>query len=218
MIDAISAEVVVIPAGSELLHADLRIPPRPQGVVIFAHGSGSSRFSSRNRRVAESLHIRGFATVLLDLLTPKEESVDIYTAEFRFDIARLAARVGAAAVWSASQSTLSDLPVGLFGASTGAGAALIAAAEHPELVRAVVSRGGRPDLANHFLQRVHAPTMLIVGGADREVLEMNRQALAEMLCVVQLHVVHGATHLFEEAGTMEEVERVAGEWFERHLK
>ena len=218
MTAAASEIVVEIRAGAALLHADLSVPPRPQGVVIFAHGSGSSRFSARNRQVAQSLNIRGYATVLLDLLTAEEESVDIYTAEYRFDIARLASRVGAAAEWSRTIPELSELPLGYFGASTGAAAALIAAAERPDLVHAVVSRGGRPDLANPWLSRVHAPTLLIVGGADREVLEMNRAAKNQMLAVVELQVVHGATHLFEEPGTLEAVERLAGEWFERYLK
>ena len=215
---AVSAEVVEIPAGSAQLHADLQVPPRPLGVVIFAHGSGSSRFSARNRQVAESLNIRGQATLLLDLLTSEEESVDMYTAQYRFDIARLAARVRAAAEWTRTVPALSELPIGYFGASTGAAAALIAAADRPDLVRAVVSRGGRPDLANHALPRVHAPTLLIVGGADREVIEMNRQAMREMLAVVELRLVHGATHLFEEPGTLEEVERLAGDWFEQYLR
>ena len=218
MIATGSAEVVEIPAGSALLHADLRVPPRPLGVVIFAHGSGSSRFSARNRQVAESLNIRGHSTLLLDLLTPAEESVDVYTAQYRFDIPRLAARVRAAAEWARTVPDLAELPLGYFGASTGAAAALIAAADRPDLVQAIVSRGGRPDLANHALPRVHAPTLLIVGGADRDVIEMNRQAMRQMLSVVELRLVHGATHLFEEPGTLEEVERLAGDWFEEHFK
>jgi dienelactone hydrolase len=213
-----SSKTVEIPAGPVFLHADLNVPPRPQGVVIFAHGSGSSRFSSRNRQVAETLNVRGYATLLLDLLTAKEESVDIYTAEFRFDIPRLASRVQAAAEWAASVPEIKDLPIGYFGASTGAAAALMAAAERPDLVHAVVSRGGRPDLANHWLPRVHAPTLLIVGGADRDVIEMNRSAKKEMKALVELKIVRGATHLFEERGTLEEVERLAGEWFEKYLK
>ena len=140
---AVSDKVVEILAGAVLLHADLSVPPRPQGVVIFAHGSGSSRFSARNRQVAESLNMRGYATVLLDLLTAEEESVDIYTAEYRFDVARLASRVRAAAEWSRTIPDIWELPLGYFGASTGAAAALIAAAERPDLVHAVVSRGGR---------------------------------------------------------------------------
>jgi dienelactone hydrolase len=200
-----------------MLHADLLMPNRPRGMVIFAHGSGSGRFSSRNRQVAETLQMRGYATLMLDLLTAEEESVDQYTAEFRFDIQRLAARVRAAAEWAQTVPALSQLPIGYFGASTGAAAALIAAAERPDLVHAVVSRGGRPDLANDALPRVHAPTLLIVGGADRAVLEMNREAMRQMRAHVELRVVKGATHLFEEPGTLEEVERAAGEWFEHYV-
>jgi putative phosphoribosyl transferase len=214
----VSAEVVEIRAGSALLHADLQVPPRPLSVVIFAHGSGSSRFSARNRQVAESLNIRGHATLLLDLLTIEEESVDVYTAQYRFDIPRLARRVQAAAEWTRTVPELGELPLGYFGASTGAAAALIAAAERPDLVRAVVSRGGRPDLANHALPLVQAPTLLIVGSADRDVIEMNRQAMRQMSAVVELRLVHGATHLFEEPGTLQEVERLAGDWFEQHLQ
>ena len=214
---AISERLVEIPAGPVLLHADLSVPPRPQGVVIFAHGSGSSRFSARNRQVAASLNNRGYATLLLDLLTAEEESVDMYTGEYRFDIPRLASRVGAAAEWVGTIPEIAELPIGYFGASTGAAAALIAAAERPDLVHAVVSRGGRPDLAGQWLPHVHAPTLLIVGGADHDVLEMNEGAMRQMSAGVELRVVHGATHLFEEPGTMEQVERLAGEWFERHL-
>jgi len=215
---AFSPDLVEIRAGSALLHADLRVPPRPQGVVIFAHGSGSSRFSTRNRHVADTLHVRGFATLLLDLLTTEEAAADIYTAEYRFDIPRLADRVRAAAEWSRTVPEIAELPIGYFGASTGAAAALIAAGERPDLVRAVVSRGGRPDLAGDFLSRVHAPTLLIVGGADRDVLNLNRDAMRRILAPVELRVVKGATHLFEEPGTMEEVERAAGEWFEKYLE
>jgi dienelactone hydrolase len=217
MIGALSPQLVEIRAGSVRLHGDLAVPPRPRGLVIFAHGSGSSRFSARNRAVAETLQVRGYATLLLDLLTEEEESVDIYTAEYRFDIPRLASRVRAAAEWAASMPAISELPIGLFGASTGAAAALIAAAERPDLVRAVVSRGGRADLADDALPRVHAPTLLIVGGADREVIELNRQAMRRMLAPVELRIIAGATHLFEEPGALEEVEREAGEWFEQQL-
>ena len=212
-----SADPIEIRAGSVILHGDLMTPARPRGLVIFAHGSGSSRFSARNRYVAETLHVRGYSTLLLDLLTAEEEAVDAFTAEFRFDIPRLAARVRAAAEWSKTVPELSALPIGYFGASTGAAAALSAAAERPDLVHAVVSRGGRPDLANHALPLVHAPTLLIVGGADRDVLEMNRQAMRQMRAHVELRIIKGATHLFEEPGTLEEVERAAGEWFEQHV-
>lgn len=213
----ISASPVEIRAGSVMLQGDLLTPLRPRGLVIFAHGSGSSRFSARNRQVAETLQVRGYSTLLIDLLTPEEESVDVYTAEFRFDIPRLAARVRAAAEWVQTTRALKPLPIGLFGASTGAAAALIAAADRPDLIHAVVSRGGRPDLANDALPRVHAPTLLIVGGADRDVLEMNRTAMREMRAHVELVVIKGATHLFEEPGTLAEAERAAGEWFERYV-
>jgi len=212
-----STGVVQFEVESATLHADLRIPPRPQGLVIFAHGSGSSRFSGRNRQVAQSLHVRGFATLLLDLLTPEEESVDLYTKEYRFDIPRLATRVGGAAAWGQAQPEVGDLPIGCFGASTGAAAALIAAAEHPDIITAVVSRGGRPDLAGAALARVKAPTLLIAGSADHDVIALNRKAMRWMACDVQLHIVQGATHLFEEPGTLEEVERLAGDWFAAHL-
>lgn len=215
---AFSPELVEIRAGNALLRADLAVPPRPHGLVIFAHGSGSSRFSARNREVAETLQVRGYATLLLDLLTTEEETVDVYTRQYRFDIPRLATRVQAAAEWSRTVAAVGELPLGYFGASTGAAAALMAAAKRPDLVHAVVSRGGRPDLAGEALSLVHAPTLLLVGGADREVLDLNRQAMQRMRGQVELHVINGATHLFEEPGTLEEVERAAGEWFERYLQ
>jgi pimeloyl-ACP methyl ester carboxylesterase len=208
---------VEIRSGNTFLRGDLAVPPRPQGLVIFAHGSGSSRFSPRNTWVAETLQVRGFATLLLDLLTAEEEAVDIYTREFRFDLPRLAARVLDATDWARTMDVLSGLPIGLFGASTGAAAALIAAANRPELVSAIVSRGGRPDLAGASLGRVHAPTLLIVGGADRDVLDLNRSAMQQIHAHCALHVVNGASHLFEEPGALEEVERFAGEWFEQYL-
>ena len=213
----IAEQMVEIPVGSVVLHGDLRIPPRPRGLVIFAHGSGSSRFSARNRQVAESLQSRGFATLLLDLLTPQEESVDIYTTQYRFDVPRLAARVAGAAQWAKAVPEVCDLPVGLFGASTGAAAALMAAAEQPDLIAAVVSRGGRPDLAGEALRRVDAPTLLIVGSADHPVIELNRKAMRRLPAETELQIVSGATHLFEEPGTLEEVERLAGDWFEQYL-
>ncbi|HEY8535963.1 MAG TPA: dienelactone hydrolase family protein [Vicinamibacterales bacterium] len=197
--------------------ADLRMPENARGIVIFAHGSGSSRFSTRNRRVAEYLGQQRFATLLLDLLTPDEEAIDVRTAGFRFDIGRLGPRVSAAADWSASRADLEALPIGLFGASTGAAAALIAAAERPHLVRAVVSRGGRPDLAGDALSRVEAPTLLIVGELDDPVIRMNRDAMRHMHAHVELSIVPGATHLFEEPGTLEEVQRLAADWFSRYL-
>jgi putative phosphoribosyl transferase len=206
--------------GGRRIEADLVVPDRAFGLVVFAHGSGSSRFSSRNRAVAESLHARQLGTVLLDLLTGDEESVDVYTAEYRFDIERLGHRVVIATDWIQNRSDLRPLPVGFFGASTGAAAALIAAAERPALARAVVSRGGRPDLAGSALVKVHAPTLLIVGELDYPVIEMNQDAMHRMEAAqaAELKIVPGATHLFEEPGTLQDVERLAGDWFERHLR
>jgi dipeptidyl aminopeptidase/acylaminoacyl peptidase len=184
--------------------------------VIFAHGSGSSRFSSRNRQVAESLNRGQFATLLLDLLTQAEERIDVRTAEYRFDIPLLGRRVIAATDWAARHPVVSDLPIGYFGASTGAAAALIAAAERPNTA-AVVSRGGRPDLAGDALSLVRAATLLIVGGEDAPVIEMNEAAMRQMRAPVELAIVPRATHLFEEPGTLEEVQRLALDWFARHI-
>jgi len=214
---ASALDAVRIPAGPVTVMADLRVPDGARGIVIFAHGSGSSRFSTRNRRVAEYLGRRRFATLLLDLLTPDEEAMDAQTAAFRFDIGRLGPRVSAAADWTATRPDLATLPIGLFGASTGAAAALIAAAERPRLIGAVVSRGGRPDLAGDALPRVEAPTLLIVGGDDEPVIAMNREAMRRMRAKVELAIVPGATHLFEEPGTLEEVQRLAADWFDAHL-
>jgi dienelactone hydrolase len=186
-------------------------------LVLFAHGSGSSRFSKRNRAVAQTLEDGRFATLLLDLLTREEEAIDLRTREYRFDIDRLGQRVVAAIDWAGAESDVSTLPIACFGASTGAAAALIAAAERPDAVRAVISRGGRPDLAGEALPRVQAPTLLIVGGADQEVIELNRQAMRRMQAPVSLEIVPGATHLFEEPGTLEEVSRLALAWCRRHL-
>jgi dienelactone hydrolase len=211
------AEAVQIADGSVRLDGDLVIPSPCSGLVIFAHGSGSSRFSSRNRQVAGALQDAGFATLLLDLLTRAEESVDAYTREFRFDIPRLGRRVVAAADWAQSQKSLRDLNIGYFGASTGAAAALIAAAERPDASAAVVSRGGRPDLAGGALPRVQAPTLMIVGSRDEPVIELNEEAKQQMRAVVRLEIVPGATHLFEEPGTMEVVERLAADWLRQYL-
>ena len=213
--DLIAADV---PAGDVTLHADLRVPRQAQGLVIFAHGSGSSRFSRRNRQVAGFLGERGFATLLLDLLTAGEEAVDARTAEYRFDIARLGARVTAAADWAAGRSDVGSLAIGCFGASTGAAAALIAAADRPSLISAVVSRGGRPDLAGEALGRVRAPTLLVVGGSDEPVIDLNRHAMRRMTAAVELHIVPGATHLFEEPGALEQVSGLAADWFARYLR
>jgi dienelactone hydrolase len=209
-------EVTIDQPGLQLA-GDLSLPPQPAGLVLFAHGSGSSRFSSRNRAVARYLNDVGLATLLLDLLTADEEIIDARTAELRFDIPLLAGRLTGTVDWTDRQPALAALPLGLFGASTGAAAALITAAERPQRVAAVVSRGGRPDLALPVLDRVRAPTLLIVGGHDREVLALNRQALAALTGPKALEIVPGATHLFEEPGALEAGARLAGDWFLRHL-
>lgn len=209
----------VVPVGAARLEGDLAVPERATGIVLFAHGSGSSRLSPRNRFVAETLNKVGLATFLVDLLTPQEEDVDRRTAQHRFDIQLLARRLTGVVDWlDASAARSASLPVGLFGASTGAAAALVGAAVRPRLIRAVVSRGGRPDLAGSALPRVHAPTLLIVGGADLQVLELNRQAL-ELLGTTtkEIAVIPGATHLFEEPGALEEVAQLAAGWFSAHL-
>jgi pimeloyl-ACP methyl ester carboxylesterase len=208
-------DAVRITDGTNVLDADLHLPEHARALVIFAHGSGSSRFSRRNRQVAESLNNARYATLLLDLLTQQEEEVDVKTAEYRFDISRLGRRVVAATDWAKGHGRLVQLPVAYFGASTGAAAALIAAAERPD-VAAVVSRGGRPDLAGEALRAVRAPTLLIVGGDDGPVIELNEAAMRQMRATVELAVVPHATHLFEEPGTLEEVERLAVDWFNRH--
>ena len=194
------------------------MPASPDGVVVFAHGSGSSRFSRRNRHVAAFLEARGYATLLLDLLTPSEDAVDEVTREYRFDIPRLAARVVSALDWLETRPGLAPLPVCVFGASTGAAAALIAAAERPARVAAVVSRGGRPDLAGEALGRVEAPTLLVVGGLDGEVIALNEAARRAMTAPARLAIVPGATHLFEEPGTLDEVCRLAADWCDAHLR
>ena len=208
---------VQIRAGAALIEGDLIVPEPAQGLVVFAHGSGSSRFSQRNRFVADTLVSGGFATLLLDLLTRQEDVVDQRTREFRFDIERLGHRVVAAIDWVSGVPALLPLPIACFGASTGAAAALIAAAERFEFVRAVISRGGRPDLAGASLAAVRAPTLLIVGGADTVVIEVNEAALREMHCERELEIVPRATHLFEEPGAMEQVAQLARHWFEHYL-
>jgi putative phosphoribosyl transferase len=217
MPDFVHHKAVQIQKGPAMLGGDLRKPERAAGIVIFAHGSGSSRFSGRNRAVARALESGGFATLLVDLLTRKEESVDEFTRKYRFDIRLLGRRVVGATDWVQAQPELHHLPVALFGASTGAAAALIAAAERPGVVRAVISRGGRPDLAGDALPLVQAPTQLIVGGDDEEVIELNREAMQRMRAAVELVIVPGATHLFEEPGTLEEVARLANNWCRRYL-
>jgi putative phosphoribosyl transferase len=214
---AVDERPVHVTAGPVTLEGDLGVPGGARGVVVFAHGSGSSRRSPRNRRVAGFLQQAGFATLLFDLLTAEEEAVDIHTAHLRFDIGLLADRLVGAIDWLGKQRPTSGLAVGCFGASTGAAAALVAAAERPEVVRAVVSRGGRPDLAAGALGRVRAPTLLLVGGADRPVIGLNEQALEQLTVEKQLLLVPGATHLFEEPGALDEVARLAADWFRRHL-
>ena len=208
---------IEIPAGRVRLPADVVIPARARRVVLFAHGSGSSRHSPRNRQVATELQDAGLATVLADLLTPEEDRIDARTAELRFDIDLLATRVGALADWLADHDPTRGLALGLFGASTGAAAALAAAAARPEAIGAVVSRGGRPDLAGDALVAVRQPTLLVVGGRDDLVHELNRRALAALPGDAHLEVVPGATHLFAEPGALEEVARLAAGWFLGHL-
>ncbi|MEW5849306.1 MAG: alpha/beta family hydrolase [Myxococcota bacterium] len=209
---------VQVRAGDVTLDGDLNVPPQAKGLVIFAHGSGSSRHSSRNKYVAAELNKGGLATLLLDLLTRDEERIDDITRELRFNIPMLAERLGHAAEWASQYPKTRGLPVGFFGASTGGGAALIAAASRPEAISAVVSRGGRPDLAGADLPRVRAPTLLIVGGADDVVIELNQQALQKLRCERHLEIVPGATHLFEEPGTLEAVARLARAWFQTHFR
>jgi dienelactone hydrolase len=201
-----------------VLEANLAIPRGARGVVLFAHGSGSSRFSPRNRAVAADLNDSGIATLLVDLLTEEEEAVDSVTAHLRFDIGLLAKRLIHATDWLLTAPEMRGLRIGYFGASTGAAAALVAAVERPQAVAAIVSRGGRPDLAASALTHVLAPTLLIVGGDDVPVIEMNRTALAELRCEKRLDVVPGATHLFEEAGALQQVARLARQWFKRYLE
>ncbi len=204
------------PAPSRL-EGNLNVPENARGVVLFAHGSGSSRHSPRNRFVADALNAGGLATLLIDLLTKEEEAEDLRTRQLRFDIGMLAERLVGATDWLGQQEETRDLRVGLFGASTGGGAALVAAAERPTVIGAVVSRGGRPDLAGPALPRVGAPTLLIVGGEDRPVIGMNRDAQAQMRRPTRLEIVPGATHLFEEPGALEEVARLARDFFQENL-
>jgi dienelactone hydrolase len=211
-------ESLRIPATGVTLDADMVMPQPARGLVLFAHGSGSSRHSSRNRHVAGELQAAGLATVLADLLTPEEEQLDLRTGALRFDIDLLSGRVTALTDWLVEQQRLADLGVGLFGASTGAAAALVAAAARPAAVAAVVSRGGRPDLAGGRLRQVRQPTLLIVGGRDRTVLELNRGAMEELGGATRLEIVPGASHLFEEPGALDEVARLARDWFVRHLR
>ena len=209
---------VRIPAGDAWLYGDLVLPPGFEGLVLFAHGSGSGRHSARNRQVAQHLQQAGIATLLFDLLTWQEEQTDLHTREHRFDIALLTRRMQEATAWAAAQAELKHAPLGYFGASTGSAAALLAAARLGEQIAAVVSRGGRPDLAGPVaLAAITAPTLLIVGAADHQVVELNEQAHAQLRCKKSLALVPGATHLFEEAGALEQVAQLAGSWFITHL-
>jgi putative phosphoribosyl transferase len=208
---------VRVAAGAVTVEGNLVLPEGATGIVLFAHGSGSSRLSRRNRYVAGELAGRGLGTLLIDLLTAEEEAVDLETAHLRFDIGLLADRLAGATSWLIRNPETKDLRIGYFGASTGAAAALVAAASRPESVAAVVSRGGRPDLAGDALPRVEAPTLLIVGGDDLEVLELNREAYDRLSCEKKLEIVPRASHLFEEPGTLEAVARLAGDWFVKHL-
>jgi dienelactone hydrolase len=209
---------VVVPVDDLALEGTLTVPEHAYGVVLFAHGSGSSRHSPRNKLVAGELHRARLGTLLFDLLSADEERVDARTGELRFDIGLLARRVIAATDWLGEQAAVRGLPIGCFGASTGAAAALVAAAERPDVVRTVVSRGGRPDLAGDALARVRAPTLLIVGGKDDVVLDLNRGAQAQMHAETKLEIVPAATHLFEEPGKLERVAELARDWFGRHLR
>ena len=208
---------VEIPVGRDRLAADLVLPGNTHGLVLFAHGSGSGRHSPRNQAVAGSLQRRGLATLLADLLTAEEETVDRVTAHLRFDINLLSRRLVTLVEWARRHPDLADLPFGLFGASTGAAAALVASTARPDDVAAVVSRGGRPDLAGNALSHVTAPTLLLVGSLDTEVIALNKWARARMRCPVTLEIIPGASHLFEEPGTLDQVASRAGAWFTAHL-
>jgi len=210
-------EELLIPARGARLEGDLIAPPNARGLVLFAHGSGSSRRSTRNRAVAQALRSRGLGTLLFDLLTAEEERIDAVDAHLRFDIAMLGRRLGEVTDWVHEQPHTRALRLGYFGASTGAAAALVAAADRPQLVQAIVSRGGRPDLAGAALARVSAPTLLLVGSRDEPVIELNEQAFRQLSGLKELVIVPGATHLFEEPGTLEQVARLAGDWFVRYL-
>jgi dienelactone hydrolase len=208
---------VHIRAGPVIVEGNLTVPQSASGLVVFAHGSGSSRYSPRNQFVARVLNMAGLGTLLFDLLTPEEEIVDLRTREHRFNIEPLAVRLAHATKWANEDKRTRGLRIGYFGSSTGGGAALVAEAELPGAVGAVVSRGGRPDLAGDSLPKVRAPTLLIVGGQDPIVMDLNEQARAQMRCEVKVEIIPGATHLFEEAGTLERVAELASDWFVKHL-
>lgn len=200
------------------LSATLNYFSEASGLIIFAHGSGSSRFSPRNKLISRYLNQEGFSTLLMDLLTPKEEIEDEITSEWRFNIPLLSQRLTIVVNWILNQDFLKNLPIGYFGASTGAAAALISAAELKTKIKAVVSRGGRPDLAKEFLKEVVSPTLLIVGGNDMVVIKLNKEAYTQLTCKKKLEIIPGATHLFEEKGKLEEVAKLSSKWFARYLK
>jgi putative phosphoribosyl transferase len=209
---------VIIPMGRVRLEGDLTVPNEAKGLVLFAHGSGSSRHSPRNQYVARVLGEVGMGTLLFDLLTPAEEEVEAYTGHLRFNIPLLAGRLWEATRWVLRQKATAHLSVGYFGSSTGAAAALVAAAELGDRINSVVSRGGRPDLAGPALEKVEAATLLIVGGKDTPVIALNQEAYSRMRCEKELRLIPGATHLFEEAGALERVARLASDWFQNHLR
>ncbi|MBK8905216.1 MAG: dienelactone hydrolase family protein [Anaerolineaceae bacterium] len=210
-------EVITIQAGDVMLEGNLSVPDGAQGIVVFVHGSGSSRFSPRNQFVADQLHRGGLATVLFDLLTAEEDAIDRRTRELRFDIDLLADRVVGATDWLLQQPFAAERSIGYFGSSTGAAAALIASTRRPKVAEAIVSRGGRPDLAGPALPEVQAPTLLIVGGHDEPVIQMNRQAMQQIPSEASLEIVPGASHLFEEPGTLEKAAHLARDWFRQYL-
>lgn len=212
-----SEQAVLISAENVTLEGILHLPLAAQGLVLFAHGSGSSRFSRRNHFVATLLNQAHLATLLFDLLTPTEEAQDLITMEYRFDIPFLATRLNSATEWCQEQIGLQNLPIGYFGASTGGGAALVSGAKNNSLVKAIVSRGGRPDLADTALPLVKAPTLLIVGGEDPQVIELNKLAMKKMTNINKLEIIPGATHLFEESGALEQVAAFSRDWFLKYL-
>jgi len=214
---SLKSRLIYIPVGREEIQGDLRIPENSTAMVAFAHGSGSSRHSPRNKYVADVLNTAGIGTLLMDLLTPNEELLDFQSGEHRFDITLLAERLSTVTTWLRSQSTTQRLHTGYFGSSTGAAAAIVAAAKHRVVIEAVVSRGGRPDLAGDSLTSVPCPTLLIVGGNDRSVIELNRQAATQLKAEHRLEIIPNAGHLFEEPGALEQVAGLAARWFEKHL-
>jgi putative phosphoribosyl transferase len=215
--DHVEEMAVHIPVGQVMLEGDLAIPSLAGSIILFAHGSGSSRFSSRNKYVARQLQRRGLATLLFDLLTPAEEKVDSYNMQLRFDIGLLAERLSGATSWLKTQKATGKMTLGYFGASTGAAAAIIAENDHQDIVKVIVSRGGRPDLAGRALSIVKAPTLFIVGGEDHQVIALNAQAMERVSAIKKMTIVPGATHLFEEPGTLEAAADLAANWFEQYL-